>query len=189
MIDVALAYIKDSLNQHLKNEFINSNAKVVLSNLVNADGSVAKGTEGNLVLFLVGLNEESSLKNTLNRSPSASSGAFAKKQAPLHLNLQLMICANFIELKYVEGLTYLSSIVRFFQANKKIAPDGSNEKIDKLTFDLCKLDYGELSHLWSAIGSKMMPSLVYKVGMLVFDDAKVTQMIEPIKDPDGKFDL
>lgn len=189
MIHTALAYIKDRLNQHLRNEFPKSNVKVVLSNIVNADGSVANNVDGNLVLFLIGLNEETSLKNTLNRSVSPGHGTFAQKQPPLHLNLQIMFCAHFIEGNYIEGLTYLSSLIRFFQANKKIAPDPPKEKkdtIDRLTFELCKLDYSELSHLWSAIGSKLMPSLVYKVGMLVFDDASVTQIVPPITETESQ---
>ena len=185
MIHTALGYIRDRLNQHLKNEFPDSNVKIVLSNMVNPDGSVTDKTVGNIVFFLIGLNEETVLKNTLNRSMSSSQVSFAQKQPPLHLNLQIMFCANFIESNYIEGLTYLSSLIRFFNANKKMAPDPPKEKkdkIDKLTFEICKLDYSELSHLWSAIGSKLMPSLVYKVSMLVFDDAPITGMVPPIKE-------
>ncbi len=189
MIHTALAYIKERLNQHLKNEFPKSSVQVVLSNLVNADGSVAKKTEGNVVLFLIGLSEETSLKNTLNRSVSPGHGTFAQKRAPLHLNLQIMFCAHFIEKNYIEGLTYLSSLIRFFQANKKIALDSSEEKkdtIDRLTFELCKLDYSELSHVWSAVGGKLMPSVVYKVGILVFDDATVTRIVPQITETESQ---
>lgn len=185
MIHTALKYIQECISLHFKNEFPDSNVKVVLSNIVNADGSVPKDVEGNIVLFLIGLNEETSLKNTLNRSISGSQDSFAQKQPPLHLNLQIMFCANFFESNYIEGLTYLSSLLRFFQANKKLSPHPPKEKkdtISKLTFELCKLDYSELSHVWSAIGSKLMPSLVYKVGMLVFDDAPIRRTVPAIKD-------
>ena len=94
MIHTALDYIKNNLNQYLKNKFPDSNDLVVLSNIVNADGSLARKTEGKIVFFLIGFNEEKALKNTQNRSISSGQGSLAKKQPPLHLNLQVMFCAN-----------------------------------------------------------------------------------------------
>lgn len=185
MIHTALGYIRDRLNQHLKNEFSISENKVVLSNIVNADGAPVQKVKGKIVLFLISLDEETALKNTLNRSIDGGQGSFAHRQPPLLMNLQIMFCTNFIEDNYIEGIAYLSSLLRFFQANKKMIPAAPKEKkdtIEKLTFELCKLDYSELGHLWSAIGSKLMPSLVYKVGMIVFDDVPITGMVPPIKE-------
>jgi len=68
MIDIALTHIRDILNEHFKNEFSISENKAILSNLVKADGSSAQNIDGKIVFFLVCLDEESALKNSLNRS-------------------------------------------------------------------------------------------------------------------------
>lgn len=188
MIDIALTYIRDILNEHFKNEFSISESKVALSNIVKADGSSAQDVEGKIVFFLISLEEESALKNSLNRSSSQDFSSFAQKSPTLHLNMQLLFCANFDSKVYVEGLSYLSSLIRFFQINKKISIDylSSSSSHNKLSFELCKLDYAQLSHLWSAIGTKLMPSVIYKVGLLVFDDMPLEKMISTINETENQ---
>ncbi len=185
MIHIALTYIRDILNENFRNEFSISENKVVLSNIVKADGSSAQNVDGKIVFFLISLEEETALKNNLNRSSGRENDSFSHKMPVLHLNMQLLFCANFDSNVYVEGLSYLSSLIRFFQINKKLSLDQSNNsgnKINKLSFELCKLDYAQLSHIWSAIGTKLMPSVLYKVGLLAFDDAPIERIIPAIKE-------
>jgi len=189
MIDIALTYIRDLLNEHFRNEFSISENKVVLSNIVKTDGSIAQNVDGKIVCFLVSLDEESTLKNTINRSSSKENGSFAFKNSTLHLNLQLLFCSNFDSNVYTEGLSYLSSLIRFFHTNKIIPLDHlnhSSQKLSRLSFELCKLDYDQLSHLWSAVGSKLMPSVIYKVGMIMFDDLPVRKVIPAVSTPESE---
>lgn len=188
MIDVLLIYIRDLLNEHFRNEFDISENKVILSNIVKPDGSAAQNVDDKVVFFLVTLNEESTLRNSSNRSPGKDDGSFALKTSPLHLNLQLLFCSNFDSNVYIEGLSYLSSLVRFFHTNKIITLDhlnNSSQNSHKLSFELCKLDYDQLSHLWSAVGSKLMPSVIYKVGMVVFDDTPIKKVTPAINNPES----
>lgn len=189
MIDIALALIRDSLNEHFRNEFSITENKVVLSNIIKSDGSAAQNVDGKIVFFLISLDEEAALKNSLNRSSEQANGSFAVKSPAMHLNMQLLFCANFDSAIYVEGLSYLSSLIRYFQNNKRIALDqsgGNGVSKNRLVFELCKLDYAGLSHLWSAIGSKLMPSVLYKVSLLVFDDAPVRRIIPAVKQTENK---
>ena len=125
----------------------------------------------------------------MNRSIGPENGSFAQKSPSLHLNMQLLFCANFDSSIYTEGLSYLSSLIRFFQINKRIVLDPTNNSgstKNRLSFELCKLDYAELSHLWSAIGSKLMPSVLYKVGLLVFDDTPMKKIIPAVKETENQ---
>lgn len=187
MIDTALTYIRDLLNENFKNEFSSPDKKVVLSNIIKADGTPAQKVDEKIVFFLVNLDEESTLKNSTNRSGLGSS--FLHSKPALHLNMYILFCANFDSSLYIEGLQYLSAIIRFFQINKKIEVNfssGTGQRINTLNFELCKLDYDQLSHIWSAIGSKLMPSVVYKVGLLVFDDTPISKIIPAIRNPENK---
>ena len=189
MIDVALTYIRDILNEHFKNEFSISENKVILSNIIKADGSLAQNVDGKVVFFLLSLDEEAALKNSLNRSSNQGGSSFTQKSPSLHVNMQLLFCSNFDSAIYTEGLRYLSSLIRFFQINRKIEVDlstNSGNKKNKLSFELCKLDYAELSHIWSAIGSKLMPSVIYKVGLLAFDDVPLSKIIPTVKKPESQ---
>ncbi|HMB64171.1 MAG TPA: DUF4255 domain-containing protein [Eudoraea sp.] len=200
MIYTALAHIRDLVNQHFMNEF-SAREKAVLSNIVNADGSIPGELQDKIVFFLVSLEEEATLKNNLNRSSNSKADTFAKKPPAIHFRLQLLFCANFMGDNYDEGLAYLSSLIRFFQINRVVqVPNRSGKDpnntlsskqqatstaAQRLSFELCKLDYSELSHLWSAIGAKLMPSVLYKVGMVAFDDLPVSGIIPPIKETKG----
>ncbi|ERM81218.1 hypothetical protein P872_20240 [Rhodonellum psychrophilum GCM71 = DSM 17998] len=179
MIDITLVYIRDLLNQHFKNHFSISDNKVVLSNLVESDGSFAKEVDDKVVFFLLGFEEESSLKNTNSRGGSIANGSFSDKHPPLYLNLNLFFCANFRNQNYTEGLHYLSFIISYFQQHKTLVPINSlglSKRVQKLSFELCKLDYDQLSHIWSSIGSKLLPSALYKVGIVVFDESPITKI-------------
>ena len=184
MIQAALTYICDLLNENFKNEFSITENKVILSNIVNPDGSVTKDTEGKIAFFLLNLEEEATLKNNLNRSSNIK-GTFVQKNATMHLNIQLIFCSNFVGKNYSEGLRYLSTLIRFFQNNKRLAMTSSlnNLKNNRLMFEICKLNFSELSHIWSAIGSKIMPFVVYKVRILTLDDTSLTKIIPAIKEP------
>jgi len=184
MIHIVLNYIRDLLNENFRNEFSISENKVVISNIVKADGSVPPNLDGKVVFFLINLDEESTLKNSMNRPSMKGNDSFVHNSPNLHLNIQVLFCANFDSTVYLEGLSYLSSLIRFFQANKKIAfehSERSGRKTTNLSFELCKLDYSQLSHLWSAVGSKLMPFVVYKVGLLVLDEGPVERIIPAIK--------
>jgi hypothetical protein len=208
MIRNALTHIEKRINEHFKNEFA-SDKMLVLSNLVNADGSVIDEVANKMVCCMVSLEEESTLKNGLNRTMKSKSGSFDKTPPILHFNMQLLFCANFIGIAgYEEGLAYLSSLIRFFQTNRIMKIPGIRQILPKdrvsssrngaydgtnlsgptqgITFELCKLDYSEFSHLWSAIGAKLMPSVVYKVGMISFDDPPLVSTIEPITSTKNK---
>lgn len=186
MIHIALTQIRDLLNEHFKNEFSISENKVILSNMIKADGSVAQNVDGKIVFFMVSIDEEAALKNSLNRNYGSERGSFSVKNPALHLNMQLLFCANFDGKIYIEGLSFLSSLIRFFQINKKIDVDlgaGSGGGRSSLSFELCKLDYAQLSHVWSAIGSKLMPSVIYKVGLLVLNDTPISKIVPAVTEP------
>ena len=50
-----------------------------------------------------------------------------------------------------------------------------DNKIDKLSFEMMDLSMDALSNLWSSLGAKCMPSVVYKMRMLTFDDTFVRE--------------
>ena len=188
MIDFALNYIKETLNDHFKSELSATEDKVVLSNLVKADGSFTKDVESKIVFFLISLDEESTLKNNSSRYSGSGDGSFGHKSPTLHLNMNILFCANFDSTLYTEGLKYLSALIRFFQINRKINIDQlgtSTQRSKSLSFELCQLDYAQISHVWSAIGSKLMPSVLYKVGLLAFDDLPLAKIVPAITELDN----
>lgn len=182
MIDLLLIHIRDLLNQYFKNQYGFSENKVVVSNLLDNAGSTPAELEDRMVCFLLSLDEESALKNKTTRNPAGGMG-FLDKSTPLYLHLQLAFCANFKSKNYLEGLNYLSQTINFFHQNRTLDPsaiEGLSKRVEKISFELCTLSYDSLSHVWSAIGSKILPAAFYKVGLVIFDDTPVRGIIPAI---------
>jgi hypothetical protein len=43
-------------------------------------------------------------------------------------------------------------------------------RIQKLIVDLCTLNFEQINHLWSTLGGKYLPSVLYKVRQLTIDE-------------------
>lgn len=185
MIHTTLAYIREVLNESFRKEFSITENKVVLSNILNPDGSLNTKTANKIVFFLLNLDEEPVLKNSNNPNISNLRGGFNPINPKIYLNLHIIFCANFTGENYDEGLRYLSAVIRFFQLNKKLTPDfeNSNPSDNKLFFELCKLNYSDVSHVWSTIGSNVLPAAVYKVRVLSMEDSTMTKIVSAISQP------
>ncbi|WP_297338276.1 DUF4255 domain-containing protein [Algoriphagus sp.] len=175
MIDTLMAHIRELLNQNFKNQYGITDNKVVVSSLLDNSGSIPVELEDRIVCFLLSVEEETALKNKSSRQMGSGSG-FLDKSSPLFLNIHLVFCANFKSKNYLEGLNYISQILSFFQHQRVMsagAIPGISKRVEKVTFELCNLSYDNISQVWSAIGSKLLPSVIYKVGLVVFDETPV----------------
>jgi len=85
---------------------------------------------------------------------------------PIFLNLHIVLAANFKANHYEESLKYLSKAIGFFQDHsvfdRTSSPDLANG-LEKLIVDIENLGLQELSNLWSFLGCKYVPSVMYKV--------------------------
>lgn len=164
MIQTVLTHIKEAVSRSLSMELGHKDDRVVLSNLVNPDGSLPENLDTKIVCFLVHIDEDTSFKSSFTR-PQKNSDSLDDMQPLINYNLHLMFCANFTGEAYSEGLTYLSSVVQFFENHKIMRPEAPDHPLytTKLQIEKLHLDYSQISQLWSAIGSALMPSVLYKV--------------------------
>jgi hypothetical protein len=138
---------------------------VIVSSLMDIKGNANMQIENKVCLFLQNIEEEK----------IAKSGGFQANDGmapPMYINLYLVFAANFPDPNYIESLRYVSMIIEFFQGHSVF--DRSNtpmlsSNIDKVTLDYVNLDFNELNNLWSLIGAKYIPSAVYKMRMLTFN--------------------
>ena len=165
MIDQALIFLRDQINDYFM-EIIHTK-KVVLGHVVNQNGQTNVSEIG---LTLINVEEESSLKNK-NPYLKISEHNIAKINPPVYLNLYILIPAYFgdTEENYKEALKNLSRVVNFFQGkplfNHENSP-GLDEGIEMIHVDLVSLSFEQQNNLWSSLGGKYLPSVIYKVRLL-----------------------
>jgi hypothetical protein len=176
MIHNVLTTIAGELNEFLQNELGLSDDLVQLTSIVDVKGNVSLQIENRVCLFVQNIEEEKLIKN----SGFPSGGG---TPPPVYINLYLVFAANFPEPNYLESLRFISLIIEFFQgkyifdrSNTPTLPPG----IDKIGFELINLDLQELNNLWSLIGSKYIPSLLYKMKMLTFNQGMIKQDVSNI---------
>ena len=176
MIDQVVKSIITTLNDDIKIRFNVVEPIVVLSNLVEQDGSVSPDNNNKIICSLVNIEQER----------FSSKGAFVTsgdslKNPPINLDLYLMFSSCFSAENYTEGLRFLSVVIGFFQGRSIFTPQNTPElpvSAKKITFNIFNMDMGNLSHLWGALGAKYMPSIIYQVRMInIFEDRLLDEQI------------
>ena len=110
----------------------------------------------------------------------------------VNLNLFIMFSCFFTSDNYKEGLKYLSNIILFFQGRplftSQAYPQLIKYGIDRLSFEMYHPDYQARNNLWTILGIKYLPSVIYKVKLLSFSDQQVREEIPAITSLDQNND-
>ncbi len=162
MIDAALIYIGQVVDQYLINHLGLDVSAVVLNNLVDADGSSPAKNQNKIVITLINLEHETAKQ--FYGGQRRDNGQIDKINPDIYFNLDILISANFDS--YDEALKFLTATVYFFQANnsfnRKNSP-GLPAGISSLNFEIENSPYAKTHNLWSALGAKYQPSIIYKI--------------------------
>lgn len=89
----------------------------------------------------------------------------------VYLNLYLLFSVN--ATSYIESLKKLSLIIQFFQYTKVFTKNSNPslpDDVDELIFDLYSLSFMDLNNLWGILGAKYLPSVVYKLRLVVISE-------------------
>lgn len=173
MINESLQFIADELNKYLvlKMGPANEPPRLVLGNVSRLfDGEVAAtGLVNRVILSLVNVEEDRVAKQQENFVRTDVSARYKNPQ--LYLNLYILFSAN--RTGYPDALQHLSYILQFFQFQHVFTPithPDLDPRIQKLIVDLCTLNFEQVNHLWSTLGGKYIPSVLYKVRQITIDE-------------------
>ncbi len=175
MIDAAISQIANQLNQFLKRSFDLNEDIVVISNILEQDGTVASNVDNKLVMFLINVEKDTVPFRPQNNDTTGLDRSVVRCP-PIYLNLYLMIAGHFNGNNYPEALKFLSNTISFFQRHPVLDHENTpdmDSRIEKLILDIENLNIKDLSTLWSAITGKYLPSIIYKVRMVAFDSDDV----------------
>jgi hypothetical protein len=184
MISAALSHLANQLNQQFRINFQLAEDVAVVSSLLELDGSVTPNANNKLVITLVNIE-----KDTVPYRPGSAGRSLDDRllqhNAPLYLNLYVMVSANFGAGNYAEALKYISQAVAFFQLkpvlDQRNSP-GLDRRIERLVMDIENLPVPDLNNLWSLLGGRYLPSMFYKVRMITVDSGAVSGQLPFISD-------
>jgi len=175
MIYQSMNFLAEQVNAYLQT--LDENAAlpekfVVLRNVAQLTEQEIQALD-NVLITLVNLSEETTLKNTPNYVQEG--GQTVYRNAPVYLNLHLLF-SSCVAKSYEKSLTYLSQIVAFFQGKNTFTNQNSptlNEDLNpfKFTLDLFSPTFEQANYLWSTLGGKQFPHVLYRMRLVeVFRD-------------------
>ncbi|MCA2997703.1 MAG: DUF4255 domain-containing protein [Rhodocyclaceae bacterium] len=172
MIDVSLEFVVRALNQSLVTSFDLESDVVVINNLVDPNGSTPQKNQNRLVITLVNLEYETNKRYYGGQQWESS--MVNRVNPAVFFNLDVLVSANFDD--YAESLKFLTAAIGFFQENLVISrasspnlPDG----VALLKFEIENTPSTKTHNLWTALGAKYVPSIVYKIRHVAVDARQI----------------
>lgn len=176
MINETLKFISDEVNSYLSLKLgINTDPRLILGNVSKAMDNDVPGVNSlanRAILSLVNVEEDRVAKQQENYTKTDSGIIY--KNPPTYINLYILFAVNRTE--YTDSLKWLAYIIQFFQYQNVFTPishPSLDEKIEKLIVDLYTLNFEQINHLWSTMGGKYIPSVLYKVRQITINEDAV----------------
>ena len=181
-----LAKILDKLSKKITSEIATANNGVAVSiELTNVatlnDGDEFLQEKSSMILSVINIEEDKTLKNqSLYKEYSGNGNSIEKYKKPSqNLILSLLFTSyNKNQNKYAEGLDKLEYIIRCLQHNNVYYYDDTTlfeqtevsenqaKTLNKIILDLVSLKSDQLNQMWSYLGSRYMPSVLYSMRMI-----------------------
>lgn len=187
MIDKAMTFILGEINTLLTNRYQSSESPAVLSNLSNPDGTMSPAVENKIVLSLVNVEREAAA-NGSSWPMRAEGDRFGRVNPPLGLNLLVLVTACF-QSNYAEGLKLLGNVMGLFQSKPSFNAQNSAgfpQTMDKLSVEMVNLTLHEVNNIWTIQGAKYMPSIAYKMRMLVIQENWLVERVPALSEPSSQ---
>jgi hypothetical protein len=177
MLKELLEFLADELNNYLhqKGEVIVANAspRFVLGNVARAyESETLSGADpvvNNGIISVVNIEEDRVAKQQENYVKADTTVKY--KSPPLYLNIYVLIAIN--RNNYGVSMTWLNYVLQFFQHQNvftHVTHPSLDSRIQKLMVDLYSPSFEQVNHLWSSLGGKYLPSVLYKIRQVMVDE-------------------
>ena len=175
MIHLTLDFLCREINNYLvmKLDLAPGSNAIVLYNVsqLNSDSGNATNGDSNAAAFLTLVNMEEDRISKSNDNFIRKDRNIIYQNPEVHLNLFLLFSVQLPS--YTEALKRLSFIIQFFQQQNVFTPLTSPAiptGVEQLILDLYTLSFSDVNNLWGVLGSKYLPSVMYKMRMITISE-------------------
>lgn len=179
MIDLALRFFAEEINAHLLKRTGSALGQAEPGMLVDDKGNWVVPQDA-LRLTLFQVEEERTLRD---QAPDRlTSGARALQlPPPLKLNLVCVLAGRFQQ--YAQAWRHLSLVMGFLHARPLFTPEacpGMPTGLDRLSAELVSWTPEQLNQLWATLGGKLLPSVTYRLRVVLLQDSEPVAAAPPI---------
>ena len=197
MIRTALEFVRKTLESYMVEREQDSSYAlgnvVDLKSIVLPNGTIDITDTTHITIMLVGIDEERREGKRPQYVPT-DDRQFLRLNAPLEIDLHVLFVAH--NKSYTTALRDLSDVLGFFQSNPVFDstrypalnatvadPDQKPwQLVTRLLFALLSLTFEQQNNLWAILGSKYMPSVVYRVKMLTVFETKSQEKVASVSE-------
>ncbi len=179
MSKYVLTNIVYHLNQYLSSmEMIDpTKDEIVLGNVAMSKfaGGNNENLEDKVIVQMVNIAEESSLKTLINRRQEGL--RFIEYPPEVNINLYLLFAANYGD--HEVGIRRIFRVIEFFQGKKHFNTNNSplptlngaddEDNYFEVDIDLHTLSFEQLNDLWGSLGGKQIPFVLYRVRLITLN--------------------
>jgi hypothetical protein len=173
MINETFKFLTEELNKYLSQKMgVITDQRVVWGNVGKALDNESSGHNtltGKAIISLINVEEDRVAKQQENFVRTDTGVTY--KNPPLYLNLYVLISVNRVD--YGDALKWLAFIIQFFQSQNVFTPaayPNLDIRIQKIIADLYTVNFEQLNQIWSILGGKYLPSVLYKVRQVTIDE-------------------
>lgn len=178
MLYESMHILKEQLDSYFSD--IGLNRTTELQNIALWESGKDEDSQLNekLIITLLRMEEEVTLKNSPHVKINENKSEY--RNPPLHLNLYLLIAANFKN--YDTSLISISKVIEFFQGKKVFTSSNTVYNRDNVAFEILddfrfileiySPSFEELNNIWGTLGGRQMPSVIYKVQLIQIERDK-----------------
>jgi hypothetical protein len=179
MLDIATTFLVQGLNDYLHSRTAQGLGEAELCRFVDDTG---KWTikEDRLGACVINIEEDRLFKGQLPESVRVD-GHLVLSEPALRVSLYLLVAANFTV--YSEALRHLSWVLMYFQLHPTFTQAGYpalDARVERLSVDLHSLSFDQITQIWSFIGGKHLPSVLYKVRVVLLHDPQPRAVVPPV---------
>jgi hypothetical protein len=182
MIEKALQFTGKALNQYVKKKFGIEDDVVMINPIIDQNGAVPKENQNKIIISLIHVEQETT-KQFYNRNHKLANGNYVRASLTYRYNLFTLITPNFDN--YSEALKFLDASIQFFQINESVDATKNASippEIGKLEYEFQKGEnYMQMQNLWTALGAKYQPSVIYKLRLVTIVSDEVEGFDEAVK--------
>ncbi|MEP0264353.1 DUF4255 domain-containing protein [Dokdonia sp.] len=181
MIQEAFQYTRNVFNQFIKNKFGVDEDAVVINTIVDQSGAIPVGNQNKIIMSLIHIEQET-VKPFYTKNQKVSNGNYVASPQTERYNIYVLVTSYFDD--YNETLKFLNASIQFFQEHQSLDATINSDLpkgLQKLNFDLQKGgDYMQMHNLWSALGAKYQPSVIYKMRLVTIASTGIDEFVPKI---------
>ncbi len=188
MINDVLAKIRDKLNDYFKVITSSDTSQVTFLDGLKMDP--LSFPPNSVVPVLINVEEEKIIRQANRYEGVVKNGIKTELSPSIGINIMVLFVFNFSD--YEQSLQFLSLVISYFQKFPVLDHYNTptlSDSINKVSIELVTFPIAERNDLWNSLKTTYRPSVVYKIGVLIYRDISSVKIANDVTSLEIKTNL